>query len=219
MIARAWFAITALVVFTGLVVQLVVTARFVGGRFSSLDARLFNLFCYFTIQSNVIVGVTNLLLAVRPQRTSTLFRTLRLDGLVAIAVTGVVFHIALRGLQDLSGGAAFADLLLHTVSPVMCVAGWAFFGPHGTITKRVVALSVVFPLCWLAFTLVRGPIVDYYPYPFVDVTELGHVRVLFNCVLISVLFLALATGARAIDLARSRRALPPVRPEPPTAVR
>jgi len=25
-----------------------------------------------------------------------------------------------------------------------------------------------FPVCWLVFTLVRGSIVDLYPYPFVD---------------------------------------------------
>ncbi|CCH33898.1 Pr6Pr family membrane protein [Actinosynnema sp. NPDC047251] len=204
---RLWFAFTALVVLVGLVVQVVVTSQNTAGRFPDLGPRLVNLFCFFTIQSNVLVLLTHALLAADPDRPSTLFRTLRLDGLLGIAVTGVVFHTVLKGLADLGGGAAFADFLLHTASPVLCVVGWLAFGPRGAITARVIGWSVVYPLAWLAFTLVRGAIIDYYPYPFVDVTELGYGRVAVNCLVISALFLALAYGALHLDrlLTRNRQ--------------
>ncbi|NUT96647.1 MAG: Pr6Pr family membrane protein [Saccharothrix sp.] len=207
-VRRGWFGLTALVVLVGLVVQVVVTAGVTTGRFPGLGARLFTLFCYFTIQSNVLVLVTSALLAVRPDRPSTAFRTLRLDGVLAIAVTGLVFHTVLKGLHELTGAAAFADFLLHTVSPVLCVVGWLAFGPRGAITGRVIGWSVVFPLAWLAFTLVRGAVIDWYPYPFVDVTALGYGRVLVNCTGVAVLFLGLAAGALWVDRLMSRKQAP-----------
>ncbi|HEY3606749.1 MAG TPA: Pr6Pr family membrane protein [Pseudonocardiaceae bacterium] len=206
--ARVWFGMTALVVLVGLVVQAMVTARATGGVFPTAGGRLVNLLFFFTIDSNVIVGVTSMLLALRPQRTSTLFRVLRLDGIVAIAVTFVVFHVALAGLQELSGSAAVADALLHTASPVLCVLGWLLFGPHQRGGSRLVALSLIFPLCYIAVTLVRGPIVDFYPYPFLDVRMHGYLSVLVNAVVVGVLFLCLAAGVTALDnwLVRRRTA-------------
>lgn len=198
-LARVWFGLNALVVLVGLVVQLVVTATTTGGFYPTNPQRVFNVFAFFTVQSNVLVGVTSLLLAVRPEPGGLLRRTLRLDALLGIAVTGVVFHLALRQLQDLRGSAAFADLLLHTVSPVMCVLGWLLLGPRGGVSGRVVAWALAFPLLWLAFTLVRGSIIGFWPYPFVDVDALGLGRVLVNCLLVAVLFTGLAVGASRLD--------------------
>jgi hypothetical protein len=166
-------------------------------------------FCFFTVQSNVIVGATSLLLALNPNRASTAFRVFRLDGLIAITVTFVVFHVALAGLQDLEGSAALADFLLHTASPILCVLGWLLFGPRHRGGARVVLLSLTFPLCWLAFTLARGPIVDFYPYPFLDVRVHGYPAVLLNCVLVGTLFTVLAAAATMVDRLLARRPLSP----------
>lgn len=198
-LARVWFGLNALVVLVGLVVQLVVTATTTGGFYPTNPQRVFNVFAFFTVQSNVLVGVTSLLLAVRPEPGGLLRRTLRLDALLGIAVTGVVFHLALRQLQDLRGSAAFADLLLHTVSPVMCVLGWLLLGPRAGVSGRVVAWALAFPLPWLAFTLVRGSIIGFWPYPLVDVDALGLGRPLVNCLLVAVLFTGLAVGASRLD--------------------
>jgi hypothetical protein len=209
-IARVWFGVTALTVLVALVVQSVLAAGNTDGHFSTTGGRLVNLFCYFTILSNVIVGVTSLLLALNPHQTSTLFRVLRLDGIVAITVTFVVFHVALADLQELSGSAAFADFMLHTASPVLCVLGWLLFGPRQRGRPRLVLLALIFPLCYIAFTLIRGPIVDFYPYPFLDVRIHGYPRVLVNSVVVGVLFLGLAAGVTVLDnwLVRRRTADP-----------
>ena len=204
-ISRIWFGLTAVVVLIGLAVQVVVTARFTGGHFDSVAGRTFNLFCFFTVQSNVIVGVTSALLALNPDRPSTVFRVFRLAGLVGIAVTGVVFHVVLAGLQELQGYAAFADFMLHTASPLLCVVGWLLFGPRVASGPRVVALALLYPLAWLVFTLVRGPLVDFYPYPFLDVRVHGYPAVLLNCVIVGVLFTALAAAATALDRTLARR--------------
>jgi hypothetical protein len=199
MLARLWFALTALVVLVGLAVQIAVTAGATGGHFPTVSSRLLNLLCFFTIQSNIIVGATSLLLAIRPDRTSTLFRVLRLDGIVAITVTFVVFRIALADLHDLTGSAAFADFMLHVAAPVLCVLGWLAFGPRPDGGARLVLLSAIFPVAYLALTLVRGPVVDFYPYPFLDVGERGYGRVLLNSVIVGVLFLAVTAAVVAVD--------------------
>ncbi len=209
--ARVWFGATALVVFAGLLIQVLVTADNTEGFFETAAGRAFNVFCFFTVQSNVIVGITCLLLAHDPTRSSTAFKTFRLTGVVAITITGIVYHSVLRQLLDLESWALVADNALHTVSPIMVVVGWLTFGPRGLTSPRIARLSVVFPVCWLVFTLIRGPIVDFYPYPFVDVINLGYVRVLVNCIWVAVLYLGLSAGATVLDgwLERVRSLGPP----------
>jgi hypothetical protein len=197
--ARIWFGATALVVFFGLVVQLFVVADLETGFFDTRAERVLNVFAFFTIQSNIILGLTCLLLAIDPDRSSTVFRVLRLTGVVAIAITGVVYHSALSHLIDLESWALVADNATHTIAPVMGVAGWLMFGPRGQASAWIVWLSAVFPVGWCLFTLIRGAIIDWYPYPFIDVGALGYAKVFANCVWIAVLYVGVASAARVLD--------------------
>jgi hypothetical protein len=198
--ARPWFAATAACVAAGVGIQLVLSWRnpaFFGG--SPLN-RALNVFAFFTIQSNLIVGVTTLLLAIRPDRRSTVFAVFRLIGVVAITVTFIVFHVALSSLLDLDTWGQVANQLQHTVVPLAAIVGWVMFGPRGLTSSRVVKLTVLFPLGYMMFTAIRGPLAsNWYPYPFADVHALGYVRVVVNAVWISLLFVALAAGAHAAD--------------------
>ncbi|WP_054055505.1 Pr6Pr family membrane protein [Alloactinosynnema sp. L-07] len=203
--ARAWFGVTALVVLAGLVTQTVVTANHTGGHFTTVSGRLFNLLCFFTIESNIIVMATTALLALDPDRRSTALRAFRLMGVLGITITGIVYHTVLADLSDLQGGAAVADFLLHTASPLLAVAGWLVFGPRGLIDNRTIVLAALFPLLYLVFTLIRGPIVDFYPYPFLDVTDHGYGTVAFNSLIVALLFVVLALAARAVDHALAKR--------------
>lgn len=205
--ARLFFALTSGLVTAGLVLQLVlvITSESGANSFESTRARLVNYVSFFTVQSNILVGITTGLLARRLDRRSTLFRTLRLDAVICIAVTGVVFHLALASLQELTGWDAVADFLLHTLSPVLCAVGWLLFGPRGQVTSRIVRLAVIAPLCWLSYALIYGAIVedrdgnDYYAYPFMNVHTHGYAVALVRCALVAALFLALAFGALALD--------------------
>jgi hypothetical protein len=197
---RSWFGVTALAVAVGIVIQVVVTATTTEGFFPDNPDRVFNVFAYFTIQSNLLLGGTCLLLAIDPDRWhSVVFKTLRLNGVLCIAVTGIVYHLVLAGSDTLSGGAAVANFFVHTVTPVLGVLGWLIFGPRGQTDSRVVGWSLVFPLLWLAFTLIRGEGTGFYPYPFMNVTEHGYGTVLLNCLLVALLFLALAAGTTLLD--------------------
>jgi hypothetical protein len=205
--ARACFASTALAVLVGLTIQVVVAASAEHGRFPTAGGRVFNVFCYFTIQSNVLVGLGCLLLAIRPERSSAAFAWLRMTGLVAITVTGLVYYTVLADFGSLHGWRLVADVIVHGIVPIVTVGGWVAFGPRGLSAPHLVSFTLVFPACWLAFTLIRGPIVDFYPYPFVDVNAHGYALVLLNSALIGALVLALATAALRLDARIRRRAL------------
>jgi hypothetical protein len=192
--ARVWFGATAAIVAAGLVIQLLVVATASHSRWGSIPARLFNVLCYFTIESNLIVGVTCLLLAMRLDRPSAAFRVFRLIGLVGILITGIVYHVAIAKLVEFDGWALVADQLTHTVVPVMAVVGWFMYGPRGQTSWPVIRLVLLYPIAYISFTLVRGRIVDFYPYHFIDVASLGYGKVAANGAWIALLFVAAAAG-------------------------
>jgi hypothetical protein len=63
----------------------------------------------------------------------------------------------------------------------------------------VVLLSTTIPLAWLAMALVRGAIIGWYPYPFIDVSEIGYVSAFTSVAGVSAFFLVLASIAGWID--------------------
>ncbi|HVB77374.1 MAG TPA: Pr6Pr family membrane protein [Candidatus Nitrosotalea sp.] len=205
-LARAWFAGTAACVAVGVSLSVITAIHNTGGYFDSPLARAFNSFAFFTVQSNLIVGVTSGLLAIKPERSSTVFSVFRLTGLVAIVVTGVVYHVALAQLLDLHSWDQMGNQLVHFVVPILVPVGWLLFGPRRLTSARIALWALTFPIFWLVFSLTRGAFQPFYAYPFIDVTKLGYGAVLLNCLWVSILFLGLAGGVTALDgfLARQR---------------
>ncbi len=186
------------------------------GFFDQSWERVVNVFAFFTVQSNIIVGLTSVVLAADPHRSGAVFQVLRLTGLVAIVITGVVYHAVLSKVGQEHGWALWSDHALHTVSPIMTVGGWLLFGPRGLTSAAVVWRSLIFPVCWTAFTLVRGAFVGFYPYPFINVAAHGYARVLFNCLVVAVLYVGVAAGALGTDRWLWRRTDPAAELEPAT---
>jgi hypothetical protein len=63
----------------------------------------------------------------------------------------------------------------------------------------VILLSAAYPVLWLVFTLIRGAVIDWYPYPFLDAHAHGYGRVAANCVLIAAFFLGMAAAAASVN--------------------
>lgn len=202
-VARWWHVLTALVTWFAVIFQLVLIVR--GGHVLEetavppLATRLARFVSYFTILSNLLVALTTTPLALGRQTTSRLWRVLRLDALVGIAVTGLIHWFFLRPLLHLHGADYAADKLLHVVVPLLAVVGWLAFGPRHAVDRSLLLPSLIYPLGWLGLTLLRGGITGWYPYPFLDVGIHGYGTVLVNCVLVAVLLLLLSAGAVALD--------------------
>jgi hypothetical protein len=200
--ARLWFGATAACVLTGVLVNVFVAADAKPRDphlFHASVERAFNVFAYFTIQSNLLIGGTTVLLVLRLERGSTVFRAFRMAGLLGIVVTGIVYHVALARLLELDSWALFGDQLVHTVVPILAVVGWLLFGPRRSTSARIALWALIFPAAWIAFTVIRGAIIHWYPYPFIDVTQIGYGKAILNGFWVLLLLLGLAMGVNALD--------------------
>jgi hypothetical protein len=164
-----------------------------------------NFFSFFTIQSNILaVAALFLLVAVPRERRTALFDGARQAAVLYIAITGVVFALLLSGLQeDVQTSASWVDFVVHKLLPVVLVVDWLVDPPRRRLPAWTVLAWLVFPAAWLVYTLVHGEIVDWYPYPFVDVSRLGYGGVLARAAGLTVAF---GLGAAALLWLGNRRA-------------
>ncbi|MFJ3403363.1 Pr6Pr family membrane protein [Promicromonospora sp. NPDC090134] len=198
-LARFLHLLVAVLALGGFGIELVVALTGGPGLAPTHAERIVRLFSYFTIQSNLLIGGVSVALAVDPRRDGPVFRVLRLDALLCIAVTGIVYNTVLRGLVELTGAGMVSNMMLHVLAPVFAVLAWLQVGPRPRVTGRTVWWSVVYPIAWLVYTFVRGAVTGWYPYPFLDVNALGYAGAVTNSAIVAVVFLLLAWGVRWAD--------------------
>jgi hypothetical protein len=170
-------AATALVAIAAIVAQ--------AQTLAAADAlNLVNFLSYFTIQSNLI-GIAALgILAIRPPGPRPVWlEWLRGAATVFLTVTFVVVILLLQNV-DVGLQLAWVDFVLHKLTPVVIVADWLLDPPSVRITPRLALSWLVYPLLWLAYTMVRGPMAAWYPYPFLDPANGGYGSVALTVVVI-----------------------------------
>ena len=136
-----------------------------------------NFFSYFTIQSNLIAVVV-FLGSVAWWRTapSPSWELIRGASVLHMTITFVVFALLLSG-TNVDTALPWVDTALHRVMPLAVIADWLIDPPRHSIPFRTSLRWTTFPLLWAAYTLVRGAIVDWYPYPFLDPANGGYASV------------------------------------------
>jgi hypothetical protein len=119
--------------------------------------------------------------------------------LLGIVITGLVFAIVLAPKVHLTGAALVATIGFHYISPWVTLAAWLMFGPRPRITWRTVAFAFVWPVAWLVYIFTQGAFTDWYPYPFLDVTDIGAGAALRNAVAVVAVGVLLALGLKTLD--------------------
>ena len=86
-----------------------------------------------------------------------------------MVVTGLVYAALLAPASaDVGLTEPWVDAVVHEVAPVLAARRLAR-RPAGQAPLRATgACWLIFPAVYLAYSLVRGPIADWYPYPFLD---------------------------------------------------
>ena len=164
-----------------------------------VHTRVIRFLGYFTIQSNVFVLALAATLARHPDRDGDRWRVVRLDALLGITITGLVYAVVLAPTMHPGGLGWWSNAGLHYVSPVATLVLWLLVGPRPRITGATVAWALVWPVLWIGCTLAHGAVSGWYPYAFLDVGDLGYAVALRNLgfvVLLAVLFLL---AFRAVD--------------------
>ena len=140
-------------------------------------------FSFFTILTNLIVAVcvTALLLKPGSKWGSWFSKPAVLTAItVYIAIVGIVYNLILRFLWQPQGLQFVTDELLHTVIPLLFILLWFLYVPKKGLQYKQFLPWLIYPLIYVFYTAVHGAITGFYPYPFVNVAELGYGKVLIN---------------------------------------
>ncbi|MED3476520.1 Pr6Pr family membrane protein [Bacillus thuringiensis] len=196
-LARIFFAITSVSAICGVLLELYIaynldkifpTASLTSAPsahgWTAINYQLF----YFTTQSNLLIAITTLILAIKPSCQSRVFQVFRLAAMIDIAITGIVFNLLLSGTTGLPAIVEVSQFVQHTINPLLAWLGWIAFGPREIFSWKKICCSSVIPLSYLIVTFIRGKYLNWYPYIFLDVTALGYAKVLIFSVGIIILY-------------------------------
>ena len=180
----------ALVAWTGLAVQFSATFAQTGSVLTTAAILL----RFFTVITNLLVAMTMSWIALGNRVSAPWLAGVTL----AIMLVGVVYVTLLQGLLELSGGALLADILLHKVVPVLVGVYW-LSAARGGLRWIHPFLWALYPIAYFAYALVRGGIEKRYPYPFIDVGQIGVSQTLMNALLIAAAFVVAGLALVALD--------------------
>lgn len=157
-------------------------------------------FAYFTIESsmiNVVVLLCGGVFALRSRAETELFTSLRVAVLSYAVITATVYNVLLRNLPSAGfHGVQWPNEVMHVWVPIVIVLDWLFAPGRARVGWARLWLVVSYPLAWLAFTMLRGAVTGWYPYPFLEPGGRdGMLGVLVYVVGISGFILAVASAA------------------------
>lgn len=132
-----------------------------------------NFFSYFTNLSNLLAALVLLLSAFGASVMSSATRDLlRYASVVNMTVVGLVFAVLLRHV-DLGDLQPWVNFVVHYVMPVVVVLDWLLQPPATKLQAKHLGIAFVFPALYLAYTVLRGAGIGWYPYPFLNPANVG----------------------------------------------
>ncbi|MDH6532226.1 hypothetical protein M2119_000463 [Aurantimicrobium minutum] len=129
-------------------------------------------FSYFTIQSsliNIVAFAAGGVLAWRTARDTKLFTLVRMSVFSYAIVTGVVYNVLLRNIpSDGYEPPAWCNESTHVWVPIVIVLEWLCATGRISLRLRAMWWVLLYPLGWVAFTVIRGILTGWWPYPFLQ---------------------------------------------------
>jgi hypothetical protein len=121
------------------------------------------------------------------------FESLRGAAVLYMLTTGIVYAVLLSGHHN---SIPWVNTVLHRVMPLAVALDWLIDPPHTPLQPRRAVLAwMAFPVLYIAYTLVRGPLAHWYPYFFVNPAHAG------GYLFVAVSAIAIGLGQIAMGLA------------------
>lgn len=154
-------------------------------------------FSYFTIQTSLLAIVT---LSVAgwyawTGRTETrVMNIVRLSTVTFTIVVTLVYNMLLRGLPDAAADGDYVwpilpNEILHVWAAIFMLTDWILSSRRINLRIRTIFWVLVFPLAWLVYSIIRGLIVDWWPYWFINPNEPAGVTGMLTYIVGIMLFL------------------------------
>ncbi|WP_294893201.1 Pr6Pr family membrane protein [uncultured Gilliamella sp.] len=172
---------------------------------STPTGRIIFYYSFFTVLSNLMLAFSCLCLTFNPNCNRYSFKVIRLNGLVGVIITAIVYNLILRGIHKPPNTLLqFANESLHVILPIIGVLSWLVWGPFRRIQFNVIVGSFLSMLIYGIYIFIRGYLTNQYPYPFINVVRVGYIKALYAAGSVFLLFLGLALLLWAIDCFRRR---------------
>ena len=141
----------------------------------------------FTIQNNLFVFLATLIPVLASASFAGTFflrAPVRTSMTAYIVIVGAVYHFVIAPTWNPTGLTQMAMALHHYVTPVLFFIDWVLF-----IRKKdplslpwlTCLFTFAYPLAYIAWTFFHGRLSGWYPYPFLEVTEVGYPAALTAC--------------------------------------
>lgn len=149
-------------------------------------------FSYFTILTNILVACyftaqicnIKILRFLKNDTSLTAITTF-------ILVVGLVYQFVLRSIWEPTGWQMVIDELLHTIIPSYVLLYWFFYVKLSSFNPRHLVSWLLYPFIYFAVVLLRGHFSRFYPYPFIDIQQIGYPKVIGNFMVLSAFVLML----------------------------
>lgn len=168
-----------------------------------------NFFSFFTILSNALAAVVLLVgafISFRADRDPDWYTWVRAAIVTYMATTLVVYNLLLRDISlDQATTLPWSNEILHVWAPLYLVLDWVFAPGRGRVPWSRFWWIAAFPIGWAVYTMIRGALVGWYPYPFLDPSippGLGYRGVAVYVIAIAAFILLV--GSAIVGLSQSR---------------
>jgi hypothetical protein len=153
-----------------------------------------NFFSFFTIQSNILASVILLvgaaLLIMGKPPLGVMWRG---AATLYMAVTGIIFALLLSGLDaGVLTAVPWDNTVLHYIMPIAVFGDWLIDRPKQQIRFKQALVWLIYPIAYLAYSLIRGHFVGWYPYPFLDASEKGYTAVGIVSIVVALVVMGIA---------------------------
>ena len=155
---------------------------------------------YFTILSN-IAAASVLAIAAIAAPDSPRWHGVRGAVTTAMSLTGLGYALLLA-----DGHYDWVNTVVHRVVPLVMIVDWCVCAPRGVRRHSPISWMIP-PVIYGGYTLIRGALIDWYPYPFFDPRGRGYLATAQELAVILILMAATATAVALLGAlaARARR--------------
>ena len=183
-------------------------------------AALPNFFSYFTMQSAiaaVALWIVGGVISVRQSADPRWLLTARMLVTTYQIVSGVVYTliVAQAVARGVSIQVPVTSQILHYWMPAYALVDWLMAPRRSSVGWRTLRVVLVFPLIWGAFTMVRGTMVGWYPYFFLDPYQVsGPVEFAVSSAIVLSFIVSIAAALTGASRYLPRPGRPLARPAP-----
>jgi hypothetical protein len=207
--SRPLAALLAIVSWSGILLQgyLTMHTAIEGGK--GITGGLVIYLGYFTILTNLLVCVALTASLWAPDSAwGKYFSRPEVMAWVATSIVfvGISYHVLLRHVFSPHGLHLMANDLLHYITPIGCLLYWWLAVPKSSLRWVQPFWWGLYPTLYLVYALIRGAIIQSYPYGFIDAGVLGYQRTFVNGIGLLVAFFAL--GLMFVALGRLQKKPP-----------